>query len=149
MHDNVKILVIALLAGMLAVASSKVLQPSNAALMQDYRNEYQMLSQQSEITSEEKQRLETLFKEINAEQNVKAELMEIIVRHALLFLVLAPLAAWSARASRLNNNRILAGAALIFAAYIIVGLVVVGALFASIFVLAGIVFRKAESTAQP
>lgn len=154
MNQSLKITLIALAGAVLAIISNPLLQPSSARAKLEYQRLYQELSKQPEVSAQEKQRLDTLFRQINAKENVQRELLELIVRNGVFFLIVAPLAALTARRSRLDNNGVLAAAGLVFMAFIVAGQAVHGALYATVFVLFGIVFRRScdslpEADRQP
>lgn len=142
MKQSLKITLIALAGAVLAIISNPLLQPSNARAKLEYQRMYQELSKQPEVSAQEKQRLDTLFRQINAKENVQRELLELIVRNGVFFLIVAPLAALTARRSRLDNNGVLAAAGLVFMVFIVAGQAVHGALYATVFVLFGIVFKR-------
>ncbi|MEW5757157.1 MAG: hypothetical protein AB1810_12720 [Pseudomonadota bacterium] len=142
MKQSLKITLIALVGAVLAVVSNPLLQPSNTRAKLEYQRVYQELSKQSEISAQDKQRLDALFRQINAKENVQRELLELIVRNAVFFLIVAPLAALTARRSKLDTNGVFAAAGLVFLAFIVAGQPVHGALYATVFVLFGIVFKR-------
>jgi hypothetical protein len=142
MNQALKITAIGIVALAIAIFSAYLLVPSNAKNIAEYKQLYQQLSQKKHITEREKQSLDALFQKINAKKNVETELMEIIVRNVGLGIVLIPLIGWAARSITLGNNGVLSASALIFLAYILVGLAVFGAIFASTFAIVGLVFKK-------
>ncbi len=142
MKQSLKIALIVLVGVVLAIVSNPLLQPSNARAKLEYQRMYQELSKQQEVTEQDKQRLDALFREVNAKENVQRELLEFIVRNVGFFLIVAPLAALTARRSKLDSNGVFAAAGLVFLAFIVVGQAVHGALYATVFALFGIAFKR-------
>jgi len=142
MGQFLKIIAIGWVALMIAVLANKYLEPSSARDMAAYQAKYEELNNKEQITEQDKQELDALFQRLNAMENIKADLIEVIIKYGLFFALFIPLTIWVARSIRLDTNHILIAAALIFTAFIVMKSVVSGAIFATTFVIAGTAFSK-------
>lgn len=142
MRQYLIIAIIGLAALITAIVSNKLVEPASTAVMAEYQSKYQALKAKSEITAEEKAQLEVLFRKVNSEGNIKAELWDVIFKYSLALFVLVPLSALAARWCRLEQNGVFFAAALIFLIFILNGSIIYGALMASAFVISGLAFKK-------
>ncbi len=133
MNDSIKLVIITVLALLLAFGGGQLLTPSSSSLMQKYESLYQELSHKTEVSTTERQELERLFREINAEDNIKAELTETIIRYALFFALLVPTVIIGARYAKLNKDASLYAAGIIFVIFILAGAVIIGAIAGTLF----------------
>ncbi len=149
MKQWLKILLVTWMAVMTAVLASKHLLPSSAPVMEEYNQLRAELAAKPEATTEEQQKLESLFLQLNVTDNIKEDVLGFVGKNALFFLVMLPLCFLGARHSGMDNNAILITAALIFSSFIVVKFFITGAALATAFTLGGIAFRKQPAQAQP
>ncbi len=144
MNQYLKVLLVGLVAWGVAVVSSDLLLPQSAIAKAEYEAKYNELKSKGEITKEDKDQLEVLFRALNSEKNIKNDLISIGIKYGLFFLLLIPLIIWVAKNINLENNGVIASSALIFLSFILAGLAVVGGIFAALFCIVGIAFKKTK-----
>ncbi|HFC29570.1 MAG TPA: hypothetical protein ENJ44_00855 [Oceanospirillales bacterium] len=144
MNQYLKVLLVGLVTWGVAVVSSNLLLPQSAIAKAEYEAKYNELKSKGEITKEDKDQLEVLFRTLNSEENIKNDLISIGIKYGLFFLLLIPLIIWAAKNINLENNGVIASSALIFLSFILVGLAVIGGIFAALFCIAGVAFKKTK-----
>ncbi len=166
MNQYLKILLVGLVAWGIAVTSSYLLLPQSAMAKAEYEVEYNELKSKEakynelkskdDITKEDKDQLEVLFRDfnedkehlevlfraLNSEENIKSDLISIGIKYGLFLLLLIPVIIWIARSINMKNNAVIASSGLIFLSFILVGSAVVGGVFAALFCVVGIAFKK-------
>ncbi len=147
MNQYLKVLLVGLVAWGIAVVSSHLLLPQSAIAKAEYEVKYnelknKELNENKEITKQDKEELEVLFRALNSEQNIKDDLISIGIKYGLFFLLLIPLIIWAAKSINLENNGVIASSGLIFLSFILVGSAVIGGVFAALFCVVGIAFKK-------
>ncbi len=142
MNQYLKILLVGLVAWGIAVVSSHLLLPQSAIAKAEYEVKYNELKSKGEITKEDKDQLEVLFRALNSEENIKNDLISIGIKYGVLFLLLIPTIIWIARNINMENNAVIASSGLIFLSFILVGSAVIGGVFAALFCVVGIAFKK-------
>lgn len=145
MNQYLKVLLVGLVAWGLAVVSSHLLLPQSAIAKAEYEVKYHELINKAEVTKEDKDELEVLFRALNSEENIKNDLISIGIKYGIFFLLLIPAIIWAARNINLENNAVIASSGLIFLSFILVGSAVVGGVFAALFCVIGIAFKKTIS----
>lgn len=151
MNQYLKVLLVGLVALGVAVISSDYLMPQSAIAKVEYKVKYDELKSKElhggEITKEDKAQLEVLFRALNSEKNIKNDLISIGIKYGLFFLLLIPAIIWTARNINLENGAVIASSGLIFLSFILFVSVVIGGLFAALFCVVGIAFKKPMSNA--
>lgn len=142
MNQYLKVLLVGLVAWGGAVVSSHLLLPQSAIAKAEYEVKYNELKSKDEITKEDKDQLEVLFRALNSEENIKNDLMSIGIKYGAFFLLLIPVIIWVARNINMENNAVIASSGLIFLSFILVGSAVIGGVFAALFCVVGIAFKK-------
>ncbi len=145
-NQYLKILSVGLVAWGIAVISSDYLMPQSAIAKTEYAVKYNELENKtktnSEITKEDIDQLEVLFRALNSEKNIKDDLISIGIKYGIYFLLLIPLIIWAARNINLENNSVIASSGLIFLSFILFNSIVIGGVFAALFFVVAIAFKK-------
>lgn len=147
MKTYLKVVFVTLAALLIALIASRYVQLSSAPTLRQYELKYQELSHKSAVTEAERRELETLFRELNSAKNIKADLIGFGVKYSTLFLVLVPLTLYAAKWLRLEEGPMFATSGLIFLAFILSGLMVVGAIIGTLFFMASVAASKRGSAA--
>jgi len=137
---HLKVFVIAVIAFVMAFVSADLLEPASATLKVEYEKKLTHIKSKppAEITEEERAELEAMFLQLNSAKNIETEMKEIVLGHGLFFLLMLPLAFFTAHKLTMNNNNVLASAALIGLAFIISGAVITGAILGAVFAVTGL-----------
>ena len=137
---HLKVIVITIIAFTIAFISTPLLVPESAYLKADYEQRLTAIKSKpvEEITEAERAELEAMFQQLNSAKNIQAEMKQIVLSHGLFFLLVIPLAFFSAQKISLTNNSILAAAALIALGFIVSGAVITGAILGAIFAMTGL-----------
>lgn len=122
--------------------ASRYVQLSSAETMRQYEQKYQALSGRADVTEQDMRELDALFKEINSAESIKADLIDFVIKYSTLFLVLIPFTLYAAKRFRLEEGPMFIAAALIFLAFILFGLMVTGAVIATLFFIASSIFAR-------
>ncbi len=138
MSQNTKVILIALLVFVVAWLTTPLREPSTASIRADYEQLYIELQAKPHVTANDQQRLEALFRQLNAKETIETELTEILLRNGVFFAAMLPLAFIAARKLALGKQQVLAVAALTGVAFIIQGAVISGALLAAVFAISGL-----------
>ncbi len=133
MTEQIKLIIVALIAVLFAFAAHQLLQSDASDAMQEYETLHQSLSQKEQVTTEERQQLEQLFRKINSEANIKAALKETLIRYSLFLIVLVPTVIIGARIANFKQDYNLYAAGIIFVAFILSGSVIIGAIMGTLF----------------
>ena len=133
MKDSFKLAIIAITALLFAFGGSLLLEPSSSSAMQQYESLYNELSHKTDVSAAERQELERLFREVNAADNIKAELTETITRYAIFFALIVPTVIFGTRLAKLGKDASLYAAGIIFVAFILAGNVIIGAIIGTLF----------------
>ena len=139
MNPAIKVIIIALIALVLALATARFLPPSTAGNMEAYKAAHAELAGRSDLNAEEQARLESLFRKINSKEAVKAEIQEILLRNAAAGVVLIVIGIVAGRLCKLGNNHVFAAGGAIFACFIIAWVPAFGAIAATSFVITALV----------
>ena len=147
MKPYLKIAAVTLGAFVIAVIASHYLPSASTLALRQYEHKYHEVNGKDVVSEAERRELEVLFREVNSVDNIKADLIEIAIKYAALFLVLVPLAIYGAKQLELEDNPTFAAAGLIFLAFILSGLMATGAIIGSIFFIASVTYRKKRAAA--
>ncbi len=144
MNQYIKVFFVCLAAFAIAIASGNFLMPQSAIVKAEYEAKYNELKSKSEITAADKKELDELFQQLNAKSNIKDDMIAIAVKYSLFLLLMIPLIIFVGRSINLSSTAIIASSGLIFLSFILAGLAVIGGLFATLFCISGISFRKLD-----
>lgn len=133
-----KVILLALLAFAIAWWSTPLREPSTASIRIAYEQFYAELQAKQQVTAADQQRLESLFRQLNAKDTIETELTEIVVRNGVFFLLMVPAVFLAARKLGLGKQQVLAVAGLMGVAFIIQGAVISGAFLAALFAIVGL-----------
>lgn len=147
MKIYLKVALVALAALFIAMIANQCVQLPSAPTLRQYEQKYQELSRRSEVTEAERRELERLFRELNSAKNIKSDLIGFGVRYGALFLALIPLTLYAAKWLKLEEGPMFATSGLIFLAFILSGLMVVGAIMGTLFFMASVAASKRVSSA--
>lgn len=148
MNPYLKMALLLLGTALLAVAASRFVQLSSTETLRLYEAKYQELASKPSVTAEERQELDRLFKELNSAKNIRADLIDFAVKYAALFLVVVPLMIYAAKWLAFDDTPTMVASGLVFLIFILAGLMVSGAIFASVFFIASVTFRKRRLARQ-
>lgn len=148
MKTYLKIAAVTLCAFIIAMIASRYVQLSSTEALHEYERKYQELSTKPDITETEKRALDILFKKLNSAENIKADLIDFVIKYSTLSLALIPLTIYAAKQLRLEDNPMFAASGLIFLAFILAGLMVPGAVLGSLFFIASVTYRKRRVSNQ-
>lgn len=146
MNPYLKVIIVAFCTFVIAMLAGKYVQLSSTEALHLYQQKYQELSNKIDVTKEEKLELDSLFKKLNSAENIKADLINFIVKYSTLFLVLVPLTIIAAKQLKLEDGPMFAASGLIFLAFIISGLMVTGAIIGSLFFIVSATCKKGRAT---
>ncbi len=133
-----KVFVITAIALLISLVSVKLLEPSNAPVMVEYKQKLDELKANPNATAEDKAEIDAMFRHINSKESIQAELIEIVVKNGIFYLLTIPLAWFVARKVSMNNNGVLSAAALMALMFMVCGMVITGALLGAIFAITGL-----------
>ncbi len=101
--------------------------------MREYDALYQTLKHKQNVTAADKEKLETLFRQINSAKNIKSALFQDIAKHTIFFILLIPTLIFGGRRAKLSKDGSLYASGIIFFAFILSGAVIIGAIAGSLF----------------
>lgn len=142
MNNYLKVVAVAIVAILLAVVASRLLQSSSDELLNAYETKYQSLAGKQMVSDAERAELDALFKELNSTQRIQSDLLEFAVRHALLFLLFIPITLYGAKSLALDDAPMYLASALIFLAFILADLMVAGAIMGALFFIASASYSR-------
>ncbi len=136
MNTSIKVILISLLASAFAFAGPKIFFTEGDQVKLEYEAFYKSIIIKDEPTEEDKKKLEAMFQKINAATNIQAEVIEKTIRYALFLGVLLPLMFIIGRKVNLSRDGIFAVCGITFAAFIVAGSMLIGALVTTLFFIA-------------
>ncbi len=149
MKQIYKLILITIISGLFSYSSSLFLQETSSNTMREYDALYQSLKHKQNVSAEEKEKLEVLFKQINSAKNIKSALIQDITKHIVFFILLIPTLIFGGRHARLNKDGSLYASGIIFFTFILSGAVIIGAIAGSLFFFACHSARQQAKTSSP
>lgn len=147
MNTSIKVILICLLASAFAFSAPKVFFTEGDQVKIEYEDFYKKIIAKEEPSDADKKQLEAMFLKINAATNIQAEVIDKAIRYALFLGVLLPLMFIIGRKVNLSREGVFAVCGVTFAAFIVAGSILIGALAATLFFIASQSKSKKKKTA--
>ena len=137
MNSTIKITLICLLTGLFAFASPQVFFTEGDRVADEYELLYKSIAARGgEPTEAERAQLEALFLQINSADKIRAQVLDKVMRYSLFLGLLLPLVFILGRKVEMSRDGVFAVCGVSFAAFIVAGSILIGALVATLFFIA-------------